>query len=177
MSEQPRPAGSRQDEFPTLGSCCNCGRNDDTVRNIVMLERKSPEPGIGCWGCLTCGLPQAGAVAVLCDECLGSSNAQPQRIVLGSPADNRRLPISEVPNEIFKHDKAKHEELLGGLTGTEPDPELRKFAAYLADEIIDQLLSEKAGSSPSPDQLYKGLEAAAAKLKARRLGRERHFRN
>ena len=92
-----------------LGSCCNCGRQGESVRNIIFVDMRSPEPGIGCWGCLVCDLEQAGAVAVLCDECLATSKGVPLNVCLGSPADNRRLPRSEL-TEPFDHDLAKHKE-------------------------------------------------------------------
>ena len=91
-----------------FGSCCNCGRQGESVRNIIFVDMRSPEPGIGCWGCLICDLPQAGAVAVLCDECLEISKV-PLNVCLGSPADNRRFPRSKL-TEPFDHDLAKHEE-------------------------------------------------------------------
>jgi hypothetical protein len=76
---------------------------------VITLDLKSPEPGIGCWGCLTCGLPQAGAVAVLCDECLKKSNGYPTRACLGSPAENRRIAVTELTTP-YGHDMSKHSE-------------------------------------------------------------------
>lgn len=117
-----------------LGSCCNCGREDDTVRCVVTIELKSPEPGNGCWGCLVCGLPQAGAVAVLCDECARVS-IEPKSICLGFPGANRRLPFSQLAKEPFCHDVAKHEEL------DEPPGTLevlRELAEEIADRMIDK---------------------------------------
>jgi hypothetical protein len=51
-----------------LGSCCVCGKEDATVRNLVLLPWKGGHPGHG-WGCLVCGLPGNGATAVICDGC------------------------------------------------------------------------------------------------------------
>lgn len=93
-----------------LGSCCVCGVEGETVRNIIMLGRRSPEPGIGCWGCLQCGLPSAGATAVMCNPCV-ESNAEPLFACLGAPQDNRRIPIAELPLEPFDHDMSKHPEV------------------------------------------------------------------
>lgn len=124
--------------YEYLGSCCNCGREDNTVRNIVMLDMKSPEPGIGCWGCVICNLPQAGATAVLCDACLASSNAHPQRIVLGSPANNRRMPISNL-TEPFEHDMTKHEAEEAEHVPPEKLQAFRKLADQIADKMFDQL--------------------------------------
>lgn len=109
---QPVPIHSTRMEdeegLPRLGACCNCGIEDRTVRNVIMLSQRSPEPGIGCWGCLTCDLEQAGAVAVLCDACLEESHGHPKSICLGSPGDNRRLPIQQLDPAVFDHDRSKH---------------------------------------------------------------------
>ena len=97
---------------PSLGTCCNCGCDGENVRNIVMLGLRSPEPGNGCWGCLVCDLPSAGAVAVLCDKCIEAGEA-PQRACLGYPDQNRRIPLSEL-TERFQHDDSKHPEVMVG---------------------------------------------------------------
>ena len=89
-----------------LGSCCDCGTNSG-VRNIVMLSFRSPEPGVGCWGCVVCGLPMEGAVAVLCDRCVAS--AGPLMACLGFPRENRRIPYSQL-TQPFEHDLRKHPE-------------------------------------------------------------------
>ena len=51
----------------SLGPCCVC-ESTVAVRNIVMLHQKAPMPGRG-WGCVVCGLPSDGAIAVICDAC------------------------------------------------------------------------------------------------------------
>ena len=63
----------------------------------------------GCWGCAQCGLPMAGAVAVLCDRCIADQK-DPVEACLGASTDNRRIPISELPPEPFGHDMTKHPE-------------------------------------------------------------------
>jgi hypothetical protein len=52
-----------------LGPCCIC-EGTKKVKNIFMLPVESPY-GDG-WGCLQCGLPPAGAVAVVCDRCMSA---------------------------------------------------------------------------------------------------------
>lgn len=109
-----------------LGACCECGRQDRPVRHVVILPVRSPEPGPGCWGCLSCDLPQAGATAVLCDECAETFSGQPLNIVLGSPDLNRRMPFRDF--EPFDHDETKHSakvELIFG--GSAPKDDLKKF--------------------------------------------------
>jgi hypothetical protein len=51
------------------GSCCSCGEEKASVRNVIMLRKRSPIEGRG-WGCLVCKVPSNGAVAVVCDRCL-----------------------------------------------------------------------------------------------------------
>lgn len=55
-----------------LGACCACGKEGETVRNVMMLEKKAPVPGTG-WGCVLCHLPNDGAVAIVCDDCVEHS--------------------------------------------------------------------------------------------------------
>ncbi len=95
---------------PKLGKCCNCECGGKSVRNIMMLDRRSPEPGDGCWGCFQCGLPMQGAVAVLCDACLifiQAAHVQPKYACLGAPEKNRRIPVEQL-TEVFEHDMSKH---------------------------------------------------------------------
>lgn len=98
---------------PFLGRCCICEIEGPEVRNIVMLDVSSPEPGNGCWGCLVCGLPQAGAVAVLCDVCVRMDpNLNLKRLkfaCLGYPGENRRIEMALLKSRPpLEHDPAKH---------------------------------------------------------------------
>ena len=100
----------------SLGPCCIC-KATDNVRNIIMLKKKAPIPGRG-WGCLQCGLPQNGAIIVLCDFCLMTYRARGEVILKyacrGFPASDGRIPIQklqELPNN-FEHDLTKHKEKL-----------------------------------------------------------------
>jgi hypothetical protein len=95
----------RGDASATIGPCCGCGATQG-VKNILMLNRRSPSPGKG-WGCVVCGLPFDGAVAVMCDACLGT---KPKFVCIGYPASDGRCPIGECPPEKFEHDMAKHAE-------------------------------------------------------------------
>lgn len=118
-----RPAGGDGDgrhvapvpesaEEPSLGRCCHCEREGPgvRVRSFVLLGVRSPKPGDGCWGCLQCGLPMAGAIAVLCDECL--EHGLPAKLAcLGPPGANRRVPIEQL-TELFEHDMSKHPEVV-----------------------------------------------------------------
>jgi hypothetical protein len=88
-----------------LGKCCVCEREGPSVRNVMMLDRRSPVEGPGCWGCFQCGLPTAGAVAALCDECL-ARKLTPKFACVGPPENNQRVPIDSL--EPFEHDMSKH---------------------------------------------------------------------
>lgn len=94
-----------------FGSCCECG-GMNMVRNIVMLELRSPEPGIGCWGCVQCGADQAGAVSIICDDCALKLEPgfRPKFAILGSPHEHRRIPVEQLI-EPFGHDLSKHPEI------------------------------------------------------------------
>jgi hypothetical protein len=90
--------------WPSLGPCCGCGTTEG-VTNILMLDRRGVTPGHG-WGCLVCGLPSDGAVAVLCDACVD----QPPRFACrGYASDGARVPIDELPEGAFVHDEKRHE--------------------------------------------------------------------
>lgn len=90
---------------PVLGPCCNCERMDG-VYNIVMINRRGPTDGRG-WGCMVCGLPCDGAIAVLCDDC---ADVYPPRFAcVGYPALDGRVPFHDLPPGDFKHDTSKHD--------------------------------------------------------------------
>jgi len=93
----------RDGDTPDLGTCCGCGGSIN-VRNIIMLDKRATVEGFG-WGCFQCGLPMAGAVAVLCDACLGI--LEPKFACVGYPSENKRVPVEEL-TEAFEHDMSKH---------------------------------------------------------------------
>lgn len=101
-------------DLPNLGPCCNCG-DTEGVRNMVMLDRRCAVPGHG-WGCVVCGLPADGASAVLCDACFDAYTDNPDVLAMacrGFPAIDGRIPIAELPEGWFGHDRAFHPELEG----------------------------------------------------------------
>jgi hypothetical protein len=92
--------------LPFLGPCCTCGTTEG-VTNIATLDRRGPIPGRG-WGCVVCGLPPDGAVAVLCNNCFGL----PTRFACrGYPASDGRIAIANLPKERFAHDPDRHRTL------------------------------------------------------------------
>lgn len=94
-------------ENPSLGPCCGCGC-EKGVRNVMCLPERAPEP-IGGWGCITCGLPSEGAIAVLCDECL-ASGAPIHYVCAGYPSEGRRLARDVYRGAPFGHNAARHSE-------------------------------------------------------------------
>lgn len=92
-----------EDTEENLGSCCEC-RKTENVRNIWLTDKKAPISGKG-WGCLTCGLPADGAVAVLCDEChikLSALKINPKFVCRGYAGENERIICAEL-TEDFNH--------------------------------------------------------------------------
>jgi hypothetical protein len=96
---------------PDLGPCCVCEKTGPDVRNILMLNQLSPIPGRG-WGCLACGLPLNGAIAIVCDGCLEALNQglELKFACRGYPGKDGRVPIEELAGE-FDHNILKHPEL------------------------------------------------------------------
>ncbi len=93
-----------------LGPCCIC-KGAGAV-NIVMLPHPAPIEGRG-WGCITCGLPMNGAVAVLCDRCLPTYSEDPgslKFVCCGYPGSDGRMPAADLDLASFDHDDAKHQE-------------------------------------------------------------------
>jgi hypothetical protein len=82
------------------------------VRNFIMLSRRAVTPGTG-WGCFVCGLPQDGAMAVVCDGCLEgyADGAKMLRFVIDAQTGQcGRVPIEGLSDEPFEHDMSKHPE-------------------------------------------------------------------
>lgn len=95
-----------------LGPCCICERAGADVRNIMMLNKQAPQAGTG-WGCVVCGLPNDGAVAVVCDACIGDGTDVESRlrfVIAGYASEHQRVPIAQLSG-MHEHDRAQHPEL------------------------------------------------------------------
>lgn len=107
-----------------LGPCCACGQRDATT--LCMLTLRSPTPGKG-WGCAQCGLPNDGALAVLCDACVPlmefavDSRAQGtlpswallaelQTVCTGYALSDGRTAVDAFDAQPFAHDFSQHPE-------------------------------------------------------------------
>lgn len=100
-------------KLPSLGPCCICEKTKG-VRNILQIHRKGPTPGKG-WGCVVCGLPFDGAVAVLCDHCyelMRDGKAALKFICTGYPKTDGRTPFEAEGFTPHDHDMTKHPEEL-----------------------------------------------------------------
>lgn len=94
-----------------LGTCCICEGEED-VCILVALPRRCVVPGHG-WGCVVCGLPSEGAIAVVCTKCepkIEKNNLALRFACRGWPAIDGRVKIGELPVETFDHDRSLHPE-------------------------------------------------------------------
>lgn len=88
-----------------MGPCCSCGF--PAAENLVMLPWRARQPGKG-WGCVVCGLPSDGAVALLCDRCL-EVDAPIISVCAGYATEPGRVPFASL-TEPHVHDLSKHRE-------------------------------------------------------------------
>jgi len=98
-------------EGARLGPCCVC-ESTIAVHTFIMLPKKTPTPGRG-WGCVVCGLPSDGAIAVICDACaraFESVSAPPLHFACrGYPGVDGRVPIDTLAG-VHEHDLSQHVE-------------------------------------------------------------------
>jgi hypothetical protein len=126
------------DDKPSLGACCMC-ETTDSGENIVMLDHAGLVPGHG-WGCVVCGLPANGAVAVLCEPCLSRfQGGEPLRFFCrGYPSTDGRAPMADLPRATFAHDKSKH-----GETAEDDKADLaKKIGAEIVKPRLNQMVKE-----------------------------------
>jgi len=90
-----------------LGTCCGCQQPIQGVPHLIMLDIEAPIAGTG-WGCYLCHLPNNGALAVVCNECL-ISQSMLFEVIYGYPESKQRLRFvnMEEPMTPFHH-KANH---------------------------------------------------------------------
>ena len=99
--------------MPDLGPCCICDGPGAVA--MMMLNIRSQIPGRG-WGCVQCGLPLDGAVAVLCDPCFDRYQRGETGLVnccAGYPATDGRVLIDSLDQTPFDHDASRHPEMQG----------------------------------------------------------------
>ena len=95
------------------GMCCVCeAPNADP--NFFQMDYKVPETVETKWGCLKCGLPIEGAIAVVCDGCLRKHgpDAIDDHIKFLMDGRDRRIPVPPPEERIpHDHDYTKHPEV------------------------------------------------------------------
>lgn len=117
-------------EVVNFGTCCSCG-GTDSVRNVMCLNKRSPY-GFG-WGCMQCGLPAEGAIAVICDECL-EAEAPIREVIKGEAFKGERFPYEETAGwEEFEHDLSQHPEI------QHPDDMNARWEDIVGDALGDDL--------------------------------------
>jgi hypothetical protein len=93
------------------GDCCHCLRpclEVGAIVNLIFLKQRAPVAGTG-WGCKTCGIPEDGAMAVLCEECHKESKPILYACI-GLVIENNRVPIESLSKEPFEHNVHAHPE-------------------------------------------------------------------
>jgi len=91
-----------------LGNCCAC-LGTQNVNNIMCMPFEGP-PGFQGWGCMICGIPTRGAIAVLCDTCV-ELGAVPRYIVGGRfVSSTMRVTLDGFERKAFDHIEARHAE-------------------------------------------------------------------
>lgn len=95
-----------------LGPCCCCGTESGAIRTLAQLDFEAPT-GFNGWGCVQCGAPSRGAIAVLCDACARPDNDAPLRFICGGTyvADGQRVPLEGYERRPFGHELSKHPEI------------------------------------------------------------------
>ena len=92
------------------GPCCICESETD-VLNIIQLDYKvKSESG---WGCIVCGVPAEGAVAIVCDPCFEKySDTIEDEIRFLMDGRERRIPVPPIEGRIpHEHDLSRHPEI------------------------------------------------------------------
>lgn len=76
-----------------------------------MLSKPAPVPGTG-WGCVACGLPQDGAIAVVCDQCTElNRDLELKEVIMGYASGKMRVPIHALRDVVFDHNLSFHPEV------------------------------------------------------------------
>lgn len=102
------------------GPCCSCRRvRENGLHKLIALNRRAPVPWTG-WGCRTCGLPNQGALAAVCDDCY-DTKATIVDMVRGYAFSPDRIPITRVVEETFNHDLTQHPEIEDAAIRKMPD--------------------------------------------------------
>ena len=95
-----------------FGTCCVCEGEMETCGLIQLDYKVESESG---WGCVQCGLPMEGAVAVVCDACFTTHGDEiVDQIKYLMNGKTERIPVPPVENRVtHEHDLSLHPEYTG----------------------------------------------------------------
>lgn len=141
-----------------LGKCCICETEGKIVRNVITLNKKTPEEK-GGWGCVVCGLEPRGAVAVVCDVCIelyAKDETKLKFACLGYPSENRRIEIEKL-TETYEHISSKHPESWDWEKALTHFREIRNQYQQLAGEPgVNSYLALRHVFQPLAHRFYAG---------------------
>jgi hypothetical protein len=92
------------DDLEVTAPCCGCRRTRRLV--VVALPWRGPKRVYG-WGCVVCGLPPRGALALLCAECAAAEVAPVEALAGETIGQPERVPVARL-TEPHRHDPARH---------------------------------------------------------------------
>lgn len=95
------------------GPCCICECEGESVQNFIQLDYKNPKKSTTSgWGCVVCGLPAEGALAIICDERLNNPDTVIDDIKFLMDGETGRVPVpAETDRVPHEHDLSLHREL------------------------------------------------------------------
>ena len=98
-----------EDEY---GTCCICSEDIIGISYIVELYFKAPAECQSSWGCFKCGLPNEGAIAIICEKCADTDDVYEDiRFIMDGFED--RLPVPPKCERVHHdHDYARHPEMI-----------------------------------------------------------------
>ncbi len=95
------------DDIRIEGRCCAC-RERLPLRNVVCMSFRAPASAAGKgWGCVVCGLPADGAIAVVCDPCV-QAGAPILDVCADYATQPERADAAPLKDTPYEHDSARH---------------------------------------------------------------------
>lgn len=135
------------EQLKDFGACCACllRKPVEQVQTLVLIDRRTPY-GDG-WGCLQCHLPEEGAIAVLCNECV-EGQVQIRQFIKGKVLSHERAPFAEL-TEPFEHRPAYHPELRPDDPVVLFDPEAGPITDSQFTQIVNEVMQRRPSRMPT----------------------------